>query len=316
MTKTTLITGVQGFIGNAVAYALLQRGDTVIGMDFVPNVNWPVFKLKRDRLARLTDHPNFHFKGFQLEDGGEMNALWALWAPHRVIHLAAATGIRDSFVLPVSYIDSNITGFQNVLEMCHLYETQHLVFASSSSVYGTAAPPFSISTFTDNPISPYAATKKANEVMAHVYHHAYGMNTTGCRFFTVYGPWGRPDMAIWKFTKAIIEQKPISVFGEIKRDFIYIDDVVTGLLGVLDEPNGYTLYNFGTGKSHAITDVIGMIENHLNMTTQKITLPAQRGDMPETCVDIGSVFGNDDPTDVLNDNLKRFIDWYQTYHGD
>jgi UDP-glucuronate 4-epimerase len=331
-----LVTGAAGFIGMTTSLRLLARGDEVVGLD---NLNdYYEVSLKEDRLARLTPHANFRFIKLDVADRAGMEALFAAERFDRVIHLAAQAGVRYSLQNPHAYVDSNVVGFTNILEGCRHNRVQHLVYASSSSVYGgNTRMPFSEHDSVDHPISLYAATKKANELMAHTYSHLYGLPTTGLRFFTVYGPWGRPDMALFLFTRAILEGRPIDVFnhGNMQRDFTYVDDIVEGVIRVVDKTAAvnpeydpifadpassnapYRVFNIGNNNPVQLLDFIGAIEDALGMKAEKRLLPLQDGDVPAT-------YAN---TDLLNDwvgfvpgtsvreGVGRFIAWYRDYYG-
>ncbi len=330
-----LVTGAAGFIGMTTSLRLLARGDEVVGID---NLNdYYEVALKESRLARLTGHPNFRFIKLDVADRAGMDALFAAEKFDKVIHLAAQAGVRYSLQNPHAYIESNLVGFTNILEGCRHNKVAHLVYASSSSVYGgNTKMPFSEHDSVDHPVSLYAATKKANELMAHTYSHLYGLPTTGLRFFTVYGPWGRPDMALFLFTKAILEGRPIDVFnhGNMKRDFTYIDDIVEGVIRVMDrnaEPNPayipdeadpatsnapYRVFNIGNNNPVQLLDFIGAIENALGMTAEKRLLPLQDGDVPATYADtdllnnwVGFV-----PGTSVEDGVGRFVAWYRDYY--
>ncbi len=317
------------------ALRLLARGDQVVGLD---NLNdYYDVTLKQSRLNRLTDHPGFKFVKLDVADRPGMEALFAAEKFDRVIHLAAQAGVRYSLQNPHAYIESNIVGFTNVLEGCRHNKVQHLVYASSSSVYGgNTKMPFSEHDSVDHPVSLYAATKKANELMAHTYSHLYGLPTTGLRFFTVYGPWGRPDMALFLFTKAILEGKPIDVFnyGNMQRDFTYVDDIVEGVIRVLDrtaEPNPgfdsatsdpatsnapYRVFNIGNNNPVPLLDFIGCIENALGKKAEKNLLPLQDGDVPATYANTDAL--NDwvgfVPGTGVQDGIDRFVAWYREYY--
>ncbi len=330
-----LLTGAAGFIGMTTALRLLARGDEVIGLD---NLNsYYDVTLKESRLARLTFHPNFRFFKMDVVDGQAMTVLFATEKFDRVIHLAAQAGVRYSLQNPNAYIDSNIQGFMNVLEGCRHTKVQHLVYASSSSVYGgNTKMPFSEHDSVDHPASLYAATKKANELMAHTYSHLYGLPTTGLRFFTVYGPWGRPDMALFLFTKAILEGRPIDVFnfGEMQRDFTYVDDIVEGVVRVVDRvaaPNflydamvadpatstaPYRVFNIGNNNPVSLRHFIGCIENALGQKAELNLLPLQDGDVPATYANtdalrewVGFV-----PGTPVEEGIGRFVAWYRDYY--
>jgi len=330
-----LLTGAAGFIGSTATLRLLARGDTVVGLD---NLNdYYEVQLKHDRLARLTPDANFRFVKMDVADRDGMARLFAEERFDRVIHLAAQAGVRYSLVNPHAYIDSNVVGFMNVLEGCRHSKVQHLVYASSSSVYGgNTRMPFSEHDSVDHPVSMYAATKKANELMAHTYSHLFGLPTTGLRFFTVYGPWGRPDMALFLFTKAILEGRPIDVFnhGNMQRDFTYVDDIVEGVIRVLDRvaaPNAdyraeapdpgtsnapFRVFNIGNHNPVPLLDFIAAIEAALGKTAQKNLMPLQDGDVPATYADVDSL--NDwvgfTPATDIRTGIGRFVEWYRGYY--
>ncbi|MEO8119247.1 MAG: NAD-dependent epimerase [Rhodoferax sp.] len=330
-----LLTGGAGFIGMTTALRLLARGDEVVGLD---NLNdYYDVKLKENRLKRLTTHASFRFVKMDVADRRGMAELFAAEKFDRVIHLAAQAGVRYSLQNPHAYIDSNIVGFVNILEGCRHAKVQHLVYASSSSVYGgNTKMPFSEHDSVDHPVSLYAATKKANELMAHTYSHLYGLPTTGLRFFTVYGPWGRPDMALFLFTKAILEGQPIDVFnhGNMQRDFTYVDDIVEGVIRVLDRlatssPSfdalqadpatsnaPYRVFNIGNNNPVPLLDFIGCIEDALGKRAEKRLLPLQDGDVPATYANtdalqewVGFV-----PGTSIQDGIARFVAWYRDYY--
>jgi UDP-glucuronate 4-epimerase len=330
-----LLTGAAGFIGMTTTLRLLARGDTVVGLD---NLNdYYSVQLKRDRLARLTPHANFRFVQMDVADRAGMEQLFAQERFDRVIHLAAQAGVRYSLKNPHAYVDSNVVGFMNVLEGCRHGAVQHLVYASSSSVYGgNTQMPFSEHDSVDHPVSMYAATKKANELMAHTYSHLFGLPTTGLRFFTVYGPWGRPDMALFLFTKAILEGKPIDVFnhGQMQRDFTFVDDIVEGVIRVLDrvaapdpaynasrpDPGTsnapYRVFNIGNHNPVPLLDFIGCIEEALGMPAQKNLLPLQDGDVPATYADVESLssWTGFAPATDIRSGIARFVQWYRGYY--
>ena len=330
-----LLTGAAGFIGMTTALRLLARGDDVVGLD---NLNdYYEVSLKYNRLARLTSHANFRFVKLDVADRAGMDALFASERFDRVIHLAAQAGVRYSLQNPQAYIDSNIVGFMNVLEGCRHAKVQHLVYASSSSVYGgNTRMPFSEHDSVDHPVSMYAATKKANELMAHTYSHLFGLPTTGLRFFTVYGPWGRPDMALFLFTKAILENRPIDVFnhGQMQRDFTYVDDIANGVVRVLDriaEPNPayvadapdpatshapFRVFNIGNHSPVPLLDFIGCIEKALGRKAEKNLLPLQDGDVPATfaAVDALQDWVGFAPATSIEDGIGRFVAWYRDYY--
>ena len=330
-----LLTGAAGFIGMTTTLRLLARGDEVVGLD---NLNdYYSVELKKDRLARLTSHPGFRFVQLDVADRPGMEKLFAAERFDRVIHLAAQAGVRYSLVNPHAYIDSNIVGFMNVLEGCRHSQVKHLVYASSSSVYGgNTRMPFSEHDSVDHPVSMYAATKKANELMAHTYSHLFGLPTTGLRFFTVYGPWGRPDMALFLFTKAILEGKPIDVFnhGNMQRDFTFVDDIVEGVIRVLDrvaEPNAdyraelpdpgtsnvpFRVFNIGNHNPVQLLDYIACIEDAVGRKATKNLLPLQDGDVPATYADVDALrdWVGFTPATEIRTGVQRFVDWYRSYY--
>ena len=330
-----LLTGAAGFIGMTTSLRLLARGDEVVGLD---NLNdYYDVTLKQRRLDRLTSHPNFRFVKLDVADRSGMEQLFAGNRFERVIHLAAQAGVRYSLKNPHAYIESNIVGFTNVLEGCRHNDVQHLTYASSSSVYGgNTKMPFSEHDSVDHPVSLYAATKKANELMAHTYSHLYGLPTTGLRFFTVYGPWGRPDMALFLFTKAILEGRAIDVFnhGNMQRDFTYVDDIVEGVIRVMDRiaetdpaydavladpatsSAPYRVFNIGNNNPVPLLDFIACIEDALGKKAEKRLLPLQDGDVPATYANtdalkawVGFV-----PGTSIQDGIGRFVAWYRDYY--
>ena len=327
-----LVTGAAGFIGMHASQRLLARGDEVVGLDNLNDYYDPT--LKDARLARLTPHPAFRFVKMDVADRAGMEGLFATEKFDRVIHLAAQAGVRYSLQNPQAYIDSNVVGFMNVLEGCRYSKVQHLVYASSSSVYGgNTRMPFSERDSVDHPVSIYAATKKANELMAHTYSHLYGLPTTGLRFFTVYGPWGRPDMALFLFTKAILEGRPIDVFnhGKMKRDFTYVDDIVEGVIRTLDrtaEPDAafdsdrpdpgrskapFRVFNIGNHDPVQLMDFVTAIESTLGMSAQKNFMPLQDGDVPATYADTEALnaWTGFAPATSVQDGVARFVAWYR-----
>jgi UDP-glucuronate 4-epimerase len=317
-----LVTGAAGFIGFHLCRRLLQDGHAVVGIDNLNSYYDPA--LKRARLKQLEPFEAFTFHQLDLADRQAVPELFAQLAFDGVVNLAAQAGVRYSLQHPAAYIDSNLVGFANLLEACRHFPTQHLVYASSSSVYGANTKmPFATSDNVDHPISLYAATKKANELMAYTYSHLYGIPTTGLRFFTVYGPWGRPDMAYFLFTKAILEGKPIEVFnqGQAKRDFTYIDDIVEGVVRVMARPpkaapTPYKLYNIGNNKPVELMTFIETLEALLGKTAKKHFLPSQPGDVPATYADIDAL-SNDTgfrPTTTIADGLRCFVEWYKAYY--
>lgn len=326
-----LVTGAAGFIGYHLSEKLLARGDTVTGLDNLNN--YYDASLKEARLDRLKTQPAFRFIKADLKDRSDIEALFAGTEFDAVINLAAQAGVRYSLENPHAYIESNIVGFTNLLECCRHHKIKHLVYASSSSVYGmNGSMPFSVHDNVDHPMSLYAASKKANELMAHTYSHLYNIPTTGLRFFTVYGPWGRPDMALFLFTKAILAGEPIKVFnnGNMKRDFTYIDDIVEGIIRVTDKPATpnstwdalspdpgtstapYRLYNIGNNNPVQLTDFISAIEKALGKTAQRDLLPMQPGDVAATCANIDDLIEAVDyrPQTPVQEGINHFIDWY------
>jgi UDP-glucuronate 4-epimerase len=331
-----LLTGAAGFIGMSTALRLLARGDEVLGLDNL-NAYYDV-RLKQDRLKRLQAHPGFRFAKIDVADRSAISAVFGDERFDRVVHLAAQAGVRYSLENPHAYVDSNIVGFLNVLEGCRHAAVEHLVYASSSSVYGgNTRMPFSEHDPVDHPVSLYAATKKANELMAHTYSHLYGLPTTGLRFFTVYGPWGRPDMALFLFTKAILEGRPIDVFnhGQMQRDFTYIDDIADGVVRVLDRPAAsspdfrsdrpdpatssapYRLFNIGNHQPVPLLDFIACIEAALGKTAEKRMLPLQDGDVPATYADTQALqdWVSCAPATSVQVGIDRFVRWYRDYYG-
>jgi UDP-glucuronate 4-epimerase len=331
-----LVTGAAGFIGMYVAERLLARGDTVVGIDNLNAYYEPA--LKTARLERLRPHPAFTFHKLDVADADGMEALFARERFDRVIHLAAQAGVRYSIENPRAYGESNLTGFLNVLEACRHHPVEHLVYASSSSVYGgNAKMPFSEGDPVDHPVSLYAATKKANELMAHTYSHLYGIPTTGLRFFTVYGPWGRPDMAYFSFTRDILEGRPIAVFndGKMMRDFTYIDDIVDGVVAVTDRPATpdpafdplaphpgrgrvpYRVFNIGNQDPVALGDFITTIERALGREAIKEYKPMQPGDVVATHADVSALaaWTGVSPRTPLSEGIARFVEWYRRYYA-
>lgn len=329
-----LVTGAAGFIGSNLALRLLGRGDTVIGIDNHNNYYDPA--IKEARLARHENHPNYTHLRIDLADRKAVEAAFADHKPNRVVNLAAQAGVRYSMENPLAYIDSNIVGFAHILEGCRQHGVQHLVYASSSSVYGAnTAMPFSIHQNVDHPLSLYAASKKSNELMAHTYSHLFGLPTTGLRFFTVYGPWGRPDMALFKFTKAILAGDKISVFnyGKHRRDFTYVDDIVEGVIRVLDRPampnlawSGdlpdpgssaapWRVYNIGNNSPVELMDYIAALENALGKKAEMNLLPLQPGDVPDTYADITDLVEQFTykPATSIEQGVANFVNWYLAY---
>ena len=331
-----LVTGSAGFIGSALSLRLLERGDEVIGVDCLDD--YYDVGLKQARLDRTLKHPGFTDVRVKIQDRQALAAVFAQHHPNRVVNLAAQAGVRYSIENPGAYIDSNLVGFANVLEGCRNHEIEHLVYASSSSVYGANTNmPFSVHHNVDHPVSLYAATKKANELMAHTYSHLYGVPSTGLRFFTVYGPWGRPDMALFKFTKSILEGRPIPVFnyGKHRRDFTYIDDIVEGVVRTLDQPampnlgwSGgepdsatsrapYRLYNIGNNQPVELMHYIETLEQCLGLKAEQELLPLQPGDVPDTYADVSDLVRDMDyqPATRVEDGVARFVTWYRSYYG-
>lgn len=334
--STILVTGAAGFIGMHACERLLARGETVVGIDNL-NAYYEV-SLKRARLQRLAAYPNFRFVALDVADRTGMAELFEQLRPRVVLHLAAQAGVRYSIDNPHAYADSNLVGFVNVLEGCRAQRVQHLVYASSSSVYGgNAKMPLAESDPIDHPISLYAATKRANELMAHTYSHLFDLPTTGLRFFTVYGPWGRPDMALFKFTRAILAGETIDVYGhgQMVRDFTYVDDIVEGVLRVLDRPATpdvaynpllpdpatgsapYRVFNIGNHAPTVLMDYIAAIEAALGITAQKRYLPVQPGDMQATFADAQRLADWVDfaPATPVAEGVARFVRWFRDYYG-
>ncbi|MGN7917277.1 NAD-dependent epimerase/dehydratase family protein [Lysobacter antibioticus] len=318
---TILVTGAAGFIGAYVCRALRAQGQAVIGLDNYNDYYDP--QLKRDRVAALC--PDVDIRALDLGDRDGLAALFDEVRPERVIHLAAQAGVRYSLTHPHAYVDSNLAGFVNLLELCRHREVRHLVYASSSSVYGdSATPPFSEDQRIDQPRSLYAATKAANELMAHTYAHLYGLHATGLRFFTVYGPWGRPDMAPLLFSRAVLAGRPIDVFnhGKMRRDFTYIDDIVAGVLGALGHPSEqdppHRVFNLGNHTPVELERFIAVIEEAAGRSAEKVYKPMQPGDMIETMADTGrarAAFGFE-PSTSIELGLPRVVDWCRGYFGD
>jgi UDP-glucuronate 4-epimerase len=312
-----IVTGVAGFIGMHCAERLLARGDRVVGID---NLS-PYYsvQLKKDRLARL-NRAQFTFQAQDIADAAAVLRIFATERPDAVLHLAAQAGVRYSLQNPASYVHSNLVGFASVLEACRAHPPRHLVFASSSSVYGTNPKlPWSESDNVDHPTSLYAATKKSNELSAHAYSHLFGLRATGLRYFTVYGPWGRPDMSAFLFARAILDSTPIQVFnhGDMQRDFTYIDDIVEGTLRVLDQPSPYAIYNIGNHAPVRLLDYIAILERALGKKAQLEMKPMQPGDVKATYADtraLAQAVGFA-PSTPLELGLERFAQWFRAYHG-
>jgi UDP-glucuronate 4-epimerase len=330
-----LVTGTAGFIGSTLSIRLLERGDEVIGVDNVNDYYDPA--LKEARLERLKKYENFTEVRISLEDKAAIDDVFTTYKPQKVVNLAAQAGVRYSLENPQAYIDANIVGFTNILEGCRHNKVEHLVYASSSSVYGAnESMPFSVHDNVDHPVSLYAATKKANELMAHTYSHLFDLPTTGLRFFTVYGPWGRPDMALFMFTKNIIEGKPIDVFnyGKHKRDFTYIDDIVEGVIRTLDNvaaPNPdwsgmkpdsatskapYKIYNIGSNKPCELMRYIEIIEECVGKKAEMNMLPLQPGDVPATYADVDALIKDVDykPNTSIEEGVAKFVEWYRDFY--
>ncbi len=311
-----LVTGAAGFIGMHATKRLLARGDQVVGVDSLSS--YYSVKLKQDRLAQLA-HPKFRFEKLDIADAPALEKLFAREEPDAVLNLAAQAGVRYSLENPQAYVQTNLVGFANVLECCRRHPPRHLVYASSSSVYGTNTElPWSETQNVDHPISLYAATKKANELQAHVYSHLYGLSTTGLRFFTVYGPWGRPDMSAYLFADAIMKGRPIQVFnhGDMERDFTFVDDIVEGTIRVLDKPAPYAVYNIGNHQPVKLLDYIALLERALDKEARLEMKPMQPGDVKATYADTTALreavgFA---PSTPLKSGLERFAAWFKQYH--
>jgi UDP-glucuronate 4-epimerase len=331
-----LVTGAAGFIGSNLSERLLARGDEVLGYDNVNDYYDPA--LKEARLARLTPHERFRFVRAALEDRPALEKAFAQFRPQRVVNLAAQAGVRYSLENPYAYVEANLVGFINVLEACRHGGVEHLVYASSSSVYGANRKlPFSVRDSVDHPVSLYAATKKANELMAHTYSHLYSLPTTGLRFFTVYGPWGRPDMALFLFTRKILAGEPIEVFnhGKHTRDFTYVDDIVEGVVRTLDrvpaadpdfdplDPSAasstapYRVYNIGNHQPVELARYIEVLEAKLGRRSERILLPLQPGDVPDTYADVAELTRDTgySPATPIEEGISRFVDWYRAFYA-
>src|SRR6056297_2672655 len=333
--KNVLVTGVAGFIGFHLAYRLLKDGYSVVGID---NLN-PYYdvNLKKDRLKELEPFSNYQFHGIDLSRLDDLAAIFKARPFDVVVNLAAQAGVRYSLENPHAYVDANLVGFVNLLECCRHYSTKHLVFASSSSVYGAnTRMPFSVHDNVDHPVSLYAATKKSNELLAHTYSHLFGLPTTGLRFFTVYGPWGRPDMALFLFTKAILSKKPIQVFnyGNMQRDFTYIDDIIEGVHRVMKklpapdpqwsgnapDPGTsyapYRIYNIGNNQPVELKRFIEVLEDQLGMRAEKDLQEMQPGDVPATYANIDDLYEavGFKPMTPIEEGIRRFVEWYKSYY--
>jgi UDP-glucuronate 4-epimerase len=330
-----LVTGSAGFIGSALTLRLLARGDTVVGIDNHNDYYDPA--LKEARLVHHADHLNYTHIRMSLENREGIKELFATHKPERVVNLGAQAGVRYSLENPLAYIDSNLVGFGHILEGCRHNNVEHLVYASSSSVYGSNTKmPFSVEDNVNHPVSLYAATKKANELMAHTYSHLYKLPTTGLRFFTVYGPWDRPDMALQKFAKAIMAGKPIQLYnyGNHRRDFTYIDDIVEGIIRVLDQPaqpnedwqsdkpdSGssnapWRVYNIGSNNPVELNTYVAELEKALGKTAEKELLPLQPGDVPDTYADVDALIRDFDykPSTTINKGIEKFVEWFKAYY--
>jgi len=331
-----LVTGTAGFIGSSLGLRLLARGDEVIGVD---NLNdYYEVELKLARLARLKAHSGFIEIRGDIEDAALITEAFNTHRPDRVVNLAAQAGVRHSLKNPRAYVDANVVGFLNILENCRHFDVQHLVYASTSSVYGNHTKmPFSVHDSVDHPVSLYAATKKCNELMAHTYSHLFDLPTTGLRFFTVYGPWGRPDMALFLFTRKILAGEPIDVFnyGRHKRDFTYVDDIVEGIIRTLDniatgdpdfdpmQPDPasssapYRVYNIGNNQPVELERYIDVLESCLNKKAEKNLLPLQAGDVPDTFADVSDLVRDVDykPDTSVEEGVRRFVEWYREYYN-
>ena len=321
---TTLITGIAGFIGSHLARNLLIRGDKILGIDNISD--YYDVNLKYDRLNSLKSYKNFIFEKIDISNYSNLEKIIKKHKVSKICHLAAQAGVRYSLEAPMEYIKSNIVGHLNMLEICRNYEIRNIVYASSSSVYGgNTKVPFSITDRVDTPVSLYAATKRSDELMSYTYNHLYGINTIGLRFFTVYGPWGRPDMATWIFTKKIINEEPIEVFnnGNMERDFTYIDDIINGTTSILDsckDDNNESfskVYNIGNNKPENLLNFISLIEENLGKKAIKIMKPLQKGDVPNTYADIKDIQAdyNFTPKTKLAEGIPMFIEWFKSYHN-
>lgn len=331
-----LVTGAAGFIGSKLSERLLARGDQVLGYDNLNDYYDP--RLKEARLARLTPLQGFSFQRASLEDRAALEAAFADFKPQRVVNLAAQAGVRYSLENPHAYVESNIVGFMNILEACRHNGVGHLVYASSSSVYGNNRKlPFAVEDSVDHPVSMYAATKKANELMAHTYSHLFDLPTTGLRFFTVYGPWGRPDMALFLFTRKILAGEPIDVFnhGHHTRDFTYVDDIVEGVIRTLDRVPGpdpgydpmapspatssapYRVYNIGNNRPVELLRYIEVLEECLGRKAERRLLPLQPGDVPDTYADVEALQRDTgySPSTPIETGVARFVEWYRAFYG-
>jgi UDP-glucuronate 4-epimerase len=320
---TILVTGIAGFIGSHLAKNLLKRGESILGIDNLSD--YYDVNLKKDRLNNLKTYKNLTFENIDISNYDDLEKVIKKYKISKVCHLAAQAGVRYSLEAPMEYIKSNIVGHLNILEICRNLNIKNLVYASSSSVYGgNTKVPFSTEDRVDTPVSLYAATKRSDELMSYTYNHLYGINTIGLRFFTVYGPWGRPDMATWIFTKKIINGDPIEVYnnGIMQRDFTYIDDIISGTISILDSckeetsQNFSKVYNIGNNKPENLLDFISIIEGYLGIKAIKVMKPLQKGDVANTYADISAIKSdfNFIPKTKIIEGIPKFIDWYKSYH--
>ena len=320
---TILVTGIAGFIGSHLAKNLLKRGESILGIDNLSD--YYDVNLKKDRLNNLKTYKNLTFENIDISNYDDLEKVIKKYKISKVCHLAAQAGVRYSLEAPMEYIKSNIVGHLNILEICRNLNIKNLVYASSSSVYGgNTKVPFSTEDRVDTPVSLYAATKRSDELMSYTYNHLYGINTIGLRFFTVYGPWGRPDMATWIFTKKIINGDPIEVYnnGVMERDFTYIDDIISGTISILDSckqetsQNFSKVYNIGNNKPENLLDFISIIEDYLGIKAIKVMKPLQKGDVANTYADISAIKldFNFIPKTKIIEGIPKFIDWYKSYH--
>ena len=320
---TILVTGIAGFIGSHLAKNLLKRGESILGIDNLSD--YYDVNLKKDRLNNLKTYKNLTFENIDISNYDDLEKVIKKYKISKVCHLAAQAGVRYSLEAPMEYIKSNIVGHLNILEICRNLNIKNLVYASSSSVYGgNTKVPFSTEDRVDTPVSLYAATKRSDELMSYTYNHLYGINTIGLRFFTVYGPWGRPDMATWIFTKKIINGDPIEVYnnGIMQRDFTYIDDIISGTISILDSckqetsQNFSKVYNIGNNKPENLLDFISIIEDYLGVKAIKVMKPLQKGDVANTYADISAIKSdfNFIPKTKIIEGIPKFIDWYKSYH--
>ena len=318
MSSRILVTGAAGFIGFSLSKSLLGDNCEIVGIDNLNNYYDP--KLKQDRLNYLSKYPNFTFKKIDILDKDSLKDIFDNFKPNKVVNLAAQAGVRYSIQNPYAYVDSNIVGFLNIIELCRHNDVEGLIYASSSSVYGgNDKIPFSVEDRVDSPISLYAATKKTNELIAHTYSHLFNLNTTGLRFFTVYGPWGRPDMAMYLFTDKMLRNEPIEVFnhGDMKRDFTYIDDIVAGTKSAIDKNYKCEIFNLGNNKSEELMSVINILEQNIGKKAQIIFKDMQPGDIRESFADINKTIDMLDykPKTNVDIGIKKFIDWHSSYIG-